>query len=133
MTARTPAVLPLYRLPVFPVLVAQFAVAVLLALLVTLVWGVTAGKSALLGGLVVAVPTLYLARKAFRHQGARAAREIVRGFYAGEAGKLVFSAFLMAVIFVGVKPLHAPAFFVAMLLTQATSWFAPLLLKLKKT
>lgn len=132
MTTRTPEILPLHKLPVFPMLVAQFVFALLLAAVCFFAIDGLAAKSVLLGGLVIALPNVYLARKAFRYQGARAAREIVRGFYAGEAGKLLFSAALMAMIFVGVKPLNAPMFFIGLVLTQAISWFAPLLLKLKK-
>lgn len=51
--------------------------------------------------------------------------EIVRSFYAGEAGKLILTAVLFALTFAGVKPLMAPALFGVYLLTLMVSWCAP--------
>ncbi|QTS86570.1 F0F1 ATP synthase subunit I [Ectopseudomonas khazarica] len=123
-----PKRLPFHRLPVFPVLMAQLVVLLLAA---TLTWqwrGNVAGYSALLGGMIAWLPNLYFAHKAFRYSGARAAREIVRSFYAGEAGKLILTFVLFALTFAGVKPLEAPMLFGVYLLTLMVSWFAPLLI-----
>lgn len=128
MERRMPKRRPFHRLPVFPVLLAQLIV-LLLAALVSWQWlGSVAGYSALLGGLIAWLPNLYFAHKAFRFSGARAARDIVRSFYAGEAGKLILTFVLFALTFAGVKPLEAPALFGAYLLTLLVSWFAPLLI-----
>ncbi|WP_420909828.1 F0F1 ATP synthase subunit I [Ectopseudomonas mendocina] len=128
MERRMPKRLPFHRLPVFPVLVAQLIV-LLLATAVGWQWrGSVAGYSALLGGLIAWLPNLYFAHKAFRFSGARAAREIVRSFYAGEAGKLILTFVLFALAFAGVKPLEAPMLFGVYLLTLMVSWFAPLLI-----
>lgn len=128
MERRMPKRLPFHRLPVFPVLVAQLIV-LLLAAAVGWQWrGSAAGYSALLGGLIAWLPNLYFAHKAFRFSGARAAREIVRSFYAGEAGKLILTFVLFALAFAGVKPLEAPMLFGVYLLTLMVSWFAPLLI-----
>ncbi|AEB60980.1 F0F1 ATP synthase subunit I [Ectopseudomonas mendocina] len=128
MERRMPKRLPFHRLPVFPVLVAQLIV-LLLAAAVGWQWrGSVAGYSALLGGLIAWLPNLYFAHKAFRFSGARAAREIVRSFYAGEAGKLILTFVLFALAFAGVKPLEAPMLFGVYLLTLMVSWFAPLLI-----
>ncbi|HEY1027389.1 MAG TPA: F0F1 ATP synthase subunit I [Pseudomonas sp.] len=123
-----PKRLPFHRLPVFPVLMAQLVV-LLLAAAVCWQWrGNVAGYSALLGGLIAWLPNLYFAHKAFRFSGARAAREIVRSFYAGEAGKLILTFVLFALTFAGVKPMEAPMLFGVYLLTLMVSWFAPLLI-----
>lgn len=128
MERRMPKRLPFHRLPVFPVLVAQLIV-LLLAAAVCWQWrGNVAGYSALLGGLIAWLPNLYFAHKAFRYSGARAAKEIVRSFYAGEAGKLILTFVLFALTFAGVKPLEAPMLFGVYLLTLLVSWFAPLLI-----
>jgi ATP synthase protein I len=128
MERRMPKRLPFHRLPVFPVLVAQLIV-LLLAAAVGWQWrGNVAGYSALLGGLIAWLPNLYFAHKAFRFSGARAAQEIVRSFYAGEAGKLILTFVLFALAFAGVKPLEAPMLFGVYLLTLMVSWFAPLLI-----
>ena len=128
MERRMPKRLPFHRLPVFPVLMAQLVVLLLAA---TLTWqwrGNVAGYSALLGGMIAWLPNLYFAHKAFRYSGARAAREIVRSFYPGEAGKLILTFVLFALTFAGVKPLEAPMLFGVYLLTLMVSWFAPLLI-----
>ncbi|BAU77380.1 F0F1 ATP synthase subunit I [Metapseudomonas furukawaii] len=129
MDIRTPNRLPFHRMPVFPVLLAQWVV-LLLAAVVLWQWrGTVSGYSGLCGGLIAWLPNLYFARKAFRYSGARAAQAIVRSFYAGEMGKLILTAVLFALTFAGVKPLDAPAVFGVFLLTQSVSWFAPLLMR----
>ncbi|PTU76785.1 F0F1 ATP synthase subunit I [Pseudomonas indoloxydans] len=128
MERRMPKRRPFHRLPVFPVLLAQLIVLLLAAGVMWQWLGGVAGYSALLGGLIAWLPNLYFAHKAFRFSGARAAREIVRSFYAGEAGKLILTFVLFALTFAGVKPLAAPALFGVYLLTLLVSWFAPLLI-----
>src|SRR5690606_2935274 len=96
MESRMPNRLPFHRLPVFPVLLAQGIVLVLAAVALYGWRGQVAGYSGLCGGLIVWLPNLYFAHKAFRFSGARAAQSIVRSFYAGEAGKLILTAVLFA-------------------------------------
>ncbi|WP_407313896.1 F0F1 ATP synthase subunit I [Pseudomonas sp. nanlin1] len=129
METRTLNRLPFYQWPVFPVLVAQFAVLLLSALALWQWKGAVSGYSGLCGGLIAWLPNVYFAFKAFRFTGARAAQAIVRSFYAGEAGKLILTAVLFALAFVGVKPLAPIALFGVFLLTQSVSWFAPLLMR----
>jgi len=129
MESRMPNRLPFHRLPVFPVLLAQGVVLVLAAAALYGWRGPVAGYSGLCGGLIVWLPNLYFAHKAFRFSGARAAQNIVRSFYAGEAGKLILTAVLFALTFAGVKPLEPLALFGVFLLTQVVSWFAPLLMR----
>ncbi|MFI8746373.1 F0F1 ATP synthase subunit I [Pseudomonas sp. NPDC077186] len=128
MERRMPKRRPFHRLPVFPVLLAQLIVLLLAAVVSWQALGSVAGYSALLGGMIAWLPNLYFAHKAFRFSGARAAREIVRSFYAGEAGKLILTFVLFALTFAGVKPLEAPVLFGVYLLTLLVSWFAPLLI-----
>ncbi|MCQ4272386.1 MULTISPECIES: F0F1 ATP synthase subunit I [Pseudomonas] len=133
MDARTPQRLPLHRLPVFPVLIAQLVLLLIAASLLWLSRGSVAGYSGLCGGLIVWLPNLYFAHKAFRFSGARAAQAIVRSFYAGEAGKLILTAVLFALTFAGVKPLEPLAVFGVFLLTQTVGWFSPLLMRKRLT
>lgn len=128
MERRMPKRRPFHQSPAFPVLLAQLIVLLLAAVVVWQWLGDIAGYSALLGGLIAWLPNMYFALKAFRFSGARAAREIVRSFYAGEAGKLVLTFVLFALTFAGVKPLVAPALFGVYLLTLMVNWFAPLLI-----
>ncbi|WP_137886242.1 F0F1 ATP synthase subunit I [Pseudomonas sp. 2FE] len=131
MDVRTPNRLPFHRLPVFPVLLAQFVVLLLAAVVLWRWRGAVSGYSGLCGGLIAWLPNVYFAHKAFRFTGARAAQAIVRSFYAGEAGKLILTAVLFALTFAGVKPLEALAVFGVFLLTQLVNWFAPLLMKIR--
>ena len=123
--------LPLHQLPVFQVLIAQLVVVILISAVLLVWFGWNSGYSGFLGGVIAWLPNLYFAQKAFRYSGARAARDILKSFYAGEAGKFVLTAVLFALVFVGVKPLDARAVFAVFILTQMVSWFAPLLIKAK--
>lgn len=123
--------LPLRGLPVFNVLMAQLAVLTLISALLLIWLGWKTGYSGFLGGLIAWLPNLYFARKAFHYHGARAARDILKSFYAGEAGKFVLTAVLFALVFAGVKPLNAVSVFAVFIVTQMVSWFSPLLIKAK--
>jgi len=113
-------------------LIYQLAGCVILSA-AALAFGLSAAYSVLLGGLICLLPNGYFAYRTFRFQGARAAREIVRSFYAGEAGKLVLTALLFAAVFIGVKPLHALALFTGFCLVQMIGWIVPLLYNRKET
>ena len=131
MDVRTQNRLPLSRLPVLKVLLAQIMVVILIFAFLSVARGWTAGYSAVCGGLIAWLPNLYFALKAFRYSGARAAKDILKSFYAGEAGKFVLTAVMFALVFACVKPIDAPVLFGAFILTQMVSWFAPLLIKAK--
>ncbi|MFK8081332.1 MAG: ATP synthase subunit I [Granulosicoccus sp.] len=90
-------------------------------------WGTSAALGALAGGIIVWLPNCYFAFRAFRHRGARAARLIVRSFYAGVTGKIFLTASLFIVVFVNLKPLNAPAVFAGFVLVQMLNWLVPLL------
>lgn len=91
-------------------------------------WGDSAAKGALIGGLIVWLPNCYFAFRAFRYRGARAARKIVRSFYAGAAGKMVLTAIMFTVVFINVRPLNALALFLGFAGVQTLSWIVPLAL-----
>ena len=104
----------------------QLGLTILLATIALFFLGVMAAISALLGGLVSIVPNAYFARKLFQYQGARAARQIVNGFYKGEAMKLLLTVTLFAVVFkwFNIIPL---VFFLVFIMTQMVFWFSPLI------
>jgi ATP synthase protein I len=83
-----------------------------------------AAISAILGGLVYIIPNAYFASTLFKHQGARAAKQIVNSFYKGEALKMVSSILLFTAVFVlyRVTPF---AFFATYITVLMTHWFAP--------
>jgi ATP synthase protein I len=77
--------------------------------LVVLGW--VSAYSVLLGGLISIIPNAYFAAKVFSQTGARAMESIVRNAYLGEFIKLALMGAGFALVFVAVKPLHAPAVF----------------------
>lgn len=105
----------------------QLAVTLVLSVFCLLKYTVNAGLSALLGGLVYIIPNAYFASKLFKHQGARAAKQIVSSFYKGEALKIVLSIFLFTAVFVlfRITPL---AFFLSYITVLMTHWLAPLII-----
>ena len=61
-------------------------------------FGVVAGYSALLGGLISAVPNSYFALHAFKFQ-VQETQKVVKSFIRGELGKIVFTGVLFALSF----------------------------------
>jgi len=94
--------------------------------------GETAGKSALLGGLIAFVPALYFSLKTLRLAQNAEARQIVRSFYLAEAGKLILAAALFALVFAKVKPVDAAVLFAVFFCTQLSGSFAPVFIKTAK-
>ncbi|WP_304638608.1 F0F1 ATP synthase subunit I [Pseudomonas sp.] len=129
MDARTPRKAPFHQLPAFPVLMIQAAVTVAVALSLWFFQGAVAGYSGLLGGLIALIPNAYFAYRVYRYFGARSARAIVSEIFAGEAGKLILTAALFSVVWVGVKPLEAVAVFVGYLAGLTVSGCAPLIVR----
>lgn len=108
-------------------LIWQGAGAVAAGLIGWWIGGRAAGTSALLGGLIAWLPGCYFAFRAFRHRGARAARRIVRSFYAGEVGKMALTMLMFTLVFIYVKPLNALALFGAYAAVLTLNWTVPLL------
>lgn len=94
--------------------------------LIGLFWGPVTAYSALLGGLVCLLPNCYFAYRAFKFQGARAARHIIRSFYAGEAGKLMLTAVLFGLVFSQVSSINALAVFLGFGAIQFIQWLVPI-------
>ena len=89
--------------------------------------GPVAGYSALLGGLTCWLPNCWFAYRAFRHRGARAARDIVQGFYKGLAGKTLLTGAMFALVFSQVRPLAPLAVFLAFVAVQFVNWVVPVM------
>lgn len=102
----------------------QLGVTLIIATLFALTNNANAAVSAILGGLVYIIPNAYFALTLFKHQGARAAKQIVKGFYKGEALKLILTILLFTAVFLlyRVSPL---AFFVSYITVLMTHWFTP--------
>ena len=105
-------------------LIVQLAVTLVLTVFYMISSGLEGLFSALLGGLVYVLPNAFFAKAVFKHQGARAAKQIMNGFYKGEALKVILSIVLFSVVFAlgRIKP---QVFFVSYILVLMTHWFAP--------
>lgn len=120
---------PLHRLPAVRVLQVQALAGLLTAISCGVFFGIVAGYSALLGGLIAWLANLYFAYKAFRYFGARSTRAIIQSFWSGEMGKQFLAAALFALVFVGVRPLEPVALFTGYLLVLGVGASALLLMK----
>jgi len=109
------------------ILVWQFVGAVSVGL-AGFLWNQEVALAAFLGGMTVVLPNSYFAFRAFRYRVARAAQLIVRSFYAGAAGKMLLTAGMFTLVFINLKPEHAPAVFIGFILVQTLSWIVPLVL-----
>ena len=106
--------------PVYKVIIAQLAVTVFIAVLSLLISGIVLAYSALLGGLISAVPNSYFALHAFRFQGARNAQNVVKGFIRGELGKIIITVMLFALSFTLITSLNEIALLLGFTLTHFT-------------
>ncbi|MCH8895722.1 MAG: ATP synthase subunit I [Proteobacteria bacterium] len=114
----------------FGILAAQLGVSLLLAAIGGLYAGRTAAYSGLIGGMICLLPNTFLALRIIAAGMKREPRALVRGIYAGEAGKMMLSATLFIVAFTLVKPLAAGWLFAGFIATQGVMWVA---LRLDKT
>lgn len=110
-------------------LLAQLTVVAGVPTLFLITTGLVAAYSALLGTLTCFVPNLYFVYRAFQYRGARAAKMILRSFYAGETIKIVMTAVFFGLAFALVKPINVLAVFGGFIAVQATTWLAPLLVR----
>ncbi|WP_237750971.1 ATP synthase subunit I [Gallaecimonas xiamenensis] len=112
-------------------LVARQALVVFVAVIVIAAgWGWQAGYSALLGALIAVLPNLLFARIAFQQAGARAARQVVHGFYKGEAAKIGLTILLFVIVLSWV-PIRVGTLFAAYGIGVLAQWLAPVLLQRK--
>lgn len=108
-------------------LAVQFMLLIIIAVTVLVMFGKHQAVSSLAGGLVAYLPIVLFAKKFFRQQGARAAKQIVKNFYVGEFLKILFSIVLFSLVFLlyKVAPL---AFFLTYIAVVMTHWLAPLII-----
>ncbi|MDG9666507.1 F0F1 ATP synthase subunit I [Hahella sp. CR1] len=114
------------RPPVFRIVGLQLIATVLISLIAWR-WSSVHAYSALVGGLICAVPNMYFAHRAFLYQGAQAARQIVQSIYKAEAVKLGLTAIFFGLAFKFIQPLEPASLFLAFLGVQSVHWFAPLI------
>ncbi|MDP3705901.1 MAG: ATP synthase subunit I [Legionellaceae bacterium] len=104
----------------------QLSMTAVFALVSYLFTGCMGAQSAILAGVTYILPNLCYAKKLFQYQGARAAKQILNGFYKGEALKIGLSIVLFTLVFAvfNINPLIFFGVYVGM---QMLIWFTPLL------
>ena len=85
--------------PVYKVIVAQLVATSFIAVISLLLSGIVLAYSALLGGLISALPNSYFALQAFKFRGASNAEKVVKSFIRGELGKIGITLVLFALSF----------------------------------
>jgi ATP synthase protein I len=98
------------RAAAFGMLAVEAGIAAASALLLNAFWDTTAGKSALLGGLVLVIPNALFVGYALRRSADQGAATALRRLYVGEALKLGLTVVLFAACFVYAKPLNPGVF-----------------------
>lgn len=102
------------------ILKIQTLVAVLLAGLGVLFISWPFGISALIGGLIAAIPQLIFGLWAFRVRGARNARRITQNVFVGEALKLMTTAVAFVAVWTSIPWLDAAGLFAGFVMTIVT-------------
>ena len=108
------------------IFITQIVVLLIIGLALYLLTELPTMYSAVLGGLISIGPNSYFARWAFRFSGAKAAQNVARSFYIGEAGKFLLTVILFAAVFALIKPLNVVALFLTYILFMALNWILAL-------
>lgn len=82
----------------FRLVFSQLACVVVFAFIALLIVSKQSGFSVLAGGLAYGLPNLFFVWRVFRYAGAQEMNRFMAAFFAGEALKLILSAFLFLVI-----------------------------------
>lgn len=117
------------RKAVYRFIFLQLLLVLFVSLGIFYVLGCLSGYSFLLGALTSIVPSVYMAWRVFGRKKVMPAREAVKSFYRGEAGKLVLTALLLSLVFIFVEPLAAGSFFAGFVLAILSHWLSPFILK----
>ncbi|GAA5130992.1 ATP synthase subunit I [Thalassotalea piscium] len=92
-------------------------------------WGLSQAQSVLAGGVVVIIPNIVFALKAFRYAGARSSEKVMESFYSGEKLKIVLTAILFALAFKFLAIMPIP-FFISFCLVVVLPLLTPFFIKL---
>jgi ATP synthase protein I len=112
---------------------AQGVATLLVALLAGLRHGHEGVLSALMGGLVSLLPTLYFVWRGMRVRDGRRPRVSVMNLYQAAMGKFGLTVALFVIVFIVAPPSNPAFFFVAYVAAQLTHWLTPWLLRDRPT
>ncbi|MBD3897016.1 ATP synthase subunit I [Halomonas sp. ML-15] len=98
-------------------------------------WGAGLGAmhSALLGGGVALLPTIYFLWRGLRVRGGRRPRTSVFNFYQAAVGKFGLTVALFVMVFVAAPPSNPTFFFIAYVAAHSMHWLTPWLLRDRPT
>lgn len=113
------------RIGALKLVLLQFAITLLISVICGIFKNKTCAISLLIGGGIGIVGTGFMALCVFSYQGARAAKQIVKHFYRGEALKLLLTAILFAITFITVANIEPLALLGGFILVQSCYWVSP--------
>lgn len=108
--------------PMLKVLLLQFGLGMVVAMLFWGVNGYVSGYSALLGVLTCVVPNAFLALRLTVPREDSGSRPLIRAAYIGELGKLALTVIMFTVIFSLVRPLAFGALFAGFIAGQLATF-----------
>ena len=83
--------------------------------------------SALLGGLICALPNLYFARQVFTKRRNAEPYSLVGSIYTAEIIKIALAVALFAIVFLKYKEVHPVTLFITYFIAQSCMWAVPLI------
>ncbi|PTQ91069.1 ATP synthase subunit I [Agitococcus lubricus] len=113
------------KTPAVRLIKGQLMVAITITLIASF-WGSWSSLSAGVGASIAVIGSAYFALQAFRHAGAGSAKQIVRSFYKGAAGRFVLTVLLFSAAFAGIKALQAGWVLAGFFIVQLVAWVSPL-------
>jgi ATP synthase protein I len=93
-------------------------------------WNKVPAYSALLGGLICWLSSLYFMIRCFQYQGAQAMMHVLSNMYKAEAHKFLLVAVLFGCVFKYVAPLEPVTLFIGFICVQVVHAFSGILAKL---
>jgi len=88
--------------------------------------------SALLGGLICALPNVYFARQLFTRRRNAEPYSLLRSIYVAEFIKMALAIALFAIVFINYREVQPLALFITYFIVQSCMWVVPLFV-IKKT
>ncbi len=119
-----------YQLALYTI-AGQIVTTLLISSLLVVVNGRIAAHSALLGGLIFILPSLYQARQVLKKDRPGTVSSTLRDLYKSEIWKMALSAVLFALAFTLVKPVEPFSLFGVFIAMQLVGWMAPVAQNLK--
>ena len=102
----------------------QLLFVLFIALVLTVFFSAKSGYSGLAGGITFVLPNTIFVLMTFAYAGASKSKLIIRGFYVGEAIKLILTVILFS-LFLKYGALSLASFYISFSLLVVSQWLAP--------